>query len=141
MRVSDWQNLCLRVVLLCGVCGPFFQAVAFGDEDQSSVLFVLAGDSTVTDESGWGEGFRKLLTVKAKCANLARSGRSSRSFRTEGWWERCLVYRPQVILIQFGHNDQPGKGPDRESAAEGAFREHLRRYVAECVKWARCLSW
>jgi pectinesterase len=36
-----------------------------------------------------------------------------------------------VILIQFGHNDQPGKGPERESAADGAYREHLRRYVAE----------
>ncbi len=35
---------------------------------------------------------------------------------------------PDYLLIQFGHNDQPGKGPERESAAvDGEFiidREH-----------------
>jgi hypothetical protein len=34
-------------------------------------------------------------------------------------------------LIQFGHNDQPGKGVERESDAQGAFRDHLRQYVED----------
>ncbi len=92
---------------------------------------VLAGDSTVTDASGWGAGFSSLLTNGAKCVNLAVSGRSSRNFRTEGWWQKCLDEKPDILLIQFGHNDQPGKGEARESAAKTDFRDHLRRYVDE----------
>lgn len=93
--------------------------------------FVLAGDSTVTDDSGWGIGFATLLSDRAICTNLAKGGRSSRSFRDEGWWQKCLDLKPNYLLIQFGHNDQPGKGPARESAHDGAFRDHLKRYVDE----------
>lgn len=92
---------------------------------------VLAGDSTVTDEAGWGKGFAELLNEKGECVNLAKSGRSSRSYRTEGWWQKCLDAKPDYLLIQFGHNDQPGKGPERESAADSAFRDHLRAFIDE----------
>ncbi len=92
---------------------------------------VLAGDSTVTDDAGWGRGFAELLNENAECINLAKGGRSSRSYRTEGWWQKCLNAKPDYLLIQFGHNDQPGKGPERESAADGAFRDHLRTFVDE----------
>jgi lysophospholipase L1-like esterase len=95
------------------------------------IHFVLAGDSTVTEDSGWGIGFASLLSERAYCTNLAKGGRSSRSFRDEGWWQKCLDLKPNYLLIQFGHNDQPGKGPVRESAHDGAFREHLKRYVDE----------
>ncbi|MCA9105905.1 MAG: PmoA family protein [Planctomycetales bacterium] len=94
-------------------------------------LFVLAGDSTVTDEAGWGRGFAELLEGEARCVNHARGGESSRSFRTRGLWQRCLEARPDYLLIQFGHNDQPGKGPERESSAAVEFPDHLRRFVAE----------
>lgn len=96
-----------------------------------SKLFVLAGDSTVTDDAGWGIGFAELLSDQAKCVNMAKGGRSSRSYRDEGWWQKCLDLKPDYLLIQFGHNDQPGKGVARESAHDGDFRDHLRRYVAE----------
>ncbi len=92
---------------------------------------VLAGDSTVTDDAGWGRGVSELLNGRAECINLAKGGRSSRSYRAEGWWQKCLDARPDYLLIQFGHNDQPGKGPERESAADGAFRDHLRAYIGE----------
>src|SRR5262249_25705243 len=35
------------------------------------------------------------------------------------------------VLIQFGHNDQPGKGPERETDPKTTFPEHLARYVDE----------
>ena len=35
------------------------------------------------------------------------------------------------MLIQFGHNDMPGKGPERETDAKTTFRENLVRYIAE----------
>ncbi len=62
---------------------------------------------------------------------MAKGGSSSRSYRTAGLWDKCLALKPDYLLIQFGHNDQPGKGPDRESEHDGAFREHLRRFVDE----------
>jgi lysophospholipase L1-like esterase len=97
----------------------------------AAIRICLAGDSTVAPKSGWGAGFQQLLNDRAECINLAKGGRSSRSFRAEGHWQKCLDSKPDVILIQFGHNDQPGKGPERESAADGAFRDHLRQYVTE----------
>lgn len=95
------------------------------------IRFVLAGDSTVTDDAGWGRAFAELLSDDAECINLAKGGRSSRSYRTEGWWQKCLEAKPRYLLIQFGHNDQRGKGPERESAAETDFRDHLRAFVRE----------
>ncbi len=119
------------LAILIYACG--LQQVSADESNRTSkpVRIVLAGDSTVTDDAGWGRGFSELLSGKAECINLAKGGRSSRSYRTEGWWQQCLDAKPDYLLIQFGHNDQPGKGPERESAAGGAFRDHLRAYIDE----------
>ena len=79
------------------------------------VRIVMVGDSTVTDEVGWGLGFKQHVQDSADCINLAWNGRSSKSFIAEGLWERALAARADYILIEFGHNDMPGKGPDRET--------------------------
>jgi lysophospholipase L1-like esterase len=97
----------------------------------SSVRAVLVGDSTVTEDSGWGLGFRELAGNGVAVTNAAANGRSSKSYRAEGLWQRALAARGDYYLIQFGHNDQPGKGPDRETDAATAFRENLKRYVEE----------
>lgn len=91
----------------------------------------LVGDSTVTEGSGWGVGFREQLTATAECLNQARNGRSSRSYISEGHWQRALAQKAAYVLIQFGHNDQPGKGPERETTAQTTYKEFLRRYVDE----------
>jgi lysophospholipase L1-like esterase len=96
-----------------------------------AIKIALAGDSTVTDDAGWGGGFKTLFQDSSQVLNFAKGGRSSRSFRDEGLWQQCLDANPDYLLIQFGHNDQPGKGAHRESAAEGAFREHLVTFVDE----------
>lgn len=95
------------------------------------VRIVLAGDSTVTEGSGWGIGFREQCRAQVECINLARNGRSSRSYIAEGHWQNVLNQRPAVVLIQFGHNDQPGKGPERETDANTTYKDFLRRYVNE----------
>jgi polygalacturonase/lysophospholipase L1-like esterase len=95
------------------------------------VRIALAGDSTVTEGSGWGVGFREQCRAQVECLNLARNGRSSRSFIAEGHWQRVLAQRPAYVLIQFGHNDQPGKGPERETDAATTYKEFLRRYLDE----------
>lgn len=100
------------------------------DESQK-VRIALVGDSTVIEKGGWGGGFAKLLGPDAECINLARSGRSSKSFLNEGHWKKVLELKPNYILIQFGHNDMPGKGPDRETDPQTTYRQYLARYVDE----------
>ena len=92
---------------------------------------VLVGDSTVTDQSGWGLGFRQFLGDGADVTNTAQSGRSSKSFRDEGHWAKALAVKGDYYLIQFGHNDQPGKGPERETDPATTFPANLARYVDE----------
>ena len=96
-----------------------------------SIRIVLVGDSTVTDDSGWGGGFRKLVTGAAEVVNTAANGRSSKSFIDEGRWKEALAKRGNYYLIQFGHNDEPGKGPERETDPKTTYRANMARYVDE----------
>jgi lysophospholipase L1-like esterase len=44
-----------------------------------------------------------------------------------------MKVKGDYVLIQFGHNDNQGKGPERQTdpAPGGDFRENLRRYVTD----------
>ncbi|MEJ1971805.1 MAG: rhamnogalacturonan acetylesterase [Lacunisphaera sp.] len=95
------------------------------------VRIVLVGDSTVTDFAGWGLGFKAFLTDRAEWRDAARSGRSSKSYRDEGHWAKALALQGDYYLIQFGHNDQPGKGPKLETDPDTTFTENMARYVDE----------
>lgn len=96
---------------------------------------VLVGDSTTAVQGGWGPSFcAQHVTSFLSCLNLARGGRSTSNYRAEGSWEIALKelrsggYRQVVVLIQFGHNDQPGK-PGRSTDLTTEFPANLRRYV------------
>jgi lysophospholipase L1-like esterase len=98
---------------------------------------ILIGDSTVAVQGGWGGSFcAEHVTSFAACVNLARGGRSSGSYIAEGSWQLALSeartpgYAATWILIQFGHNDQPGK-PGRSTDLATEFPANLRRYVNE----------
>ncbi|MBB3834043.1 rhamnogalacturonan acetylesterase [Xanthomonas campestris pv. zinniae] len=98
---------------------------------------VLVGDSTTAVQGGWGPSFcAQHVTSFLSCLNLARGGRSTSNYRAEGSWDIALKelrsggYRQVVVLIQFGHNDQPGK-PGRSTDLATEFPANLRRYVAE----------
>ncbi len=92
---------------------------------------VLAGDSTVTDKAGWGAAFAKLLGPDTECINFAGGGQSSKSFRDTGNWKKVIDAKPAFVLIQFGHNDMPGKGPKRETDPETTYRQNLIRFIEE----------
>ena len=98
---------------------------------------ILIGDSTVAVQGGWGGSFCSgHVTSFVACVNLARGGRSSGSYIAEGSWELALSearapgYAATWVLIQFGHNDQPGK-PGRSTDLATEFPAYLRRYVNE----------
>ena len=98
---------------------------------------ILVGDSTTAVIGGWGPSFCAYhVTSFAACVNLARGGRSSGSYRAEGSWDLALAemrtpgYKNIWVLIQFGHNDQPGK-PGRSTDLATEFPINLARYVDE----------
>lgn len=98
---------------------------------------VLVGDSTVQVNSGWGGQFCAThLLASVSCVNLSRGGRSSFSFRAEGSWQlalnemRTAGYEKTYVLIQFGHNDMPGK-PGRSTELASEYPIFIRQYVIE----------
>jgi len=80
--------------------------------DARPAIFV-AGNSTAARgagerQQGWAVPFADYFdTTKVSVVNRARGGRSSRTFVSEGLWERLIAdVRPgDVVLIEFGHND------------------------------------
>ncbi len=101
---------------------------------------ILVGDSTVAVHGGWGGSFcDHHVTSFLACVNLARGGRSSYNYRAEGSWDivqremRSGGYRDVYVLVQFGHNDQPGK-PGRSTDLATEYPDNLRRYVEEIRK-------
>lgn len=101
------------------------------------VRFILVGDSTMASNSGYGDAFCARVNRANTCINLAKGGRSSGSFRAEGRWaevEGLLrgadAYSKTYVLIQFGHNDQPGK-PGRSTDLKTEFPVNMERYARE----------
>jgi lysophospholipase L1-like esterase len=95
------------------------------------VKIVLVGDSTVNGEGGWGKGFCAIMTPNVTCLNEALNGRSSKSFIEEGAWKKALDDHGDYYLIQFGHNDMKGKGPERETDPETTYAANIRRYIRD----------
>lgn len=73
-------------------------------------LYVV-GDSTARSNSplrGWGSEIGAFFdSAKINVVNQAIGGRSSRTYITEGRWDKVLatVKPGDFVLIQFGHND------------------------------------
>lgn len=96
------------------------------------------GDSTMANrseenrEAGWGQMLHEHLNNDILVDNHAKSGRSSKSFITEGRWQAVLdLLQPgDYVFIQFGHNDEK---PDttRHTDAHTSFKDNLRRFVTE----------
>jgi lysophospholipase L1-like esterase len=119
-----WIAMFLAGIALTGVATA-------GQAPGQRVRIALVGDSTVAEGGGWGPGFRAAFGPGVEVLNFAQNGRSSKSFRAEGFWEPALAGQPHYVLIQFGHNDNPGKGPDRETDPATTYRANLTRYLDE----------
>ncbi|MEW6022125.1 MAG: rhamnogalacturonan acetylesterase [Pseudomonadota bacterium] len=98
---------------------------------------ILVGDSTMASTTGYGDALCARFTPETACINLARGGRSSGSFRAEGRWDEVqgllrdgAGFRSTYVLVQFGHNDQPGK-PGRSTDFATEFPVNMTRYVEE----------
>jgi lysophospholipase L1-like esterase len=105
--------------------------------DRLPIRVILVGDSTMATRTGYGDAFCARFTPEVSCINLARGGRSSGSFRAEGRWDevqRLLKesagFGATYVLVQFGHNDQPGK-PGRSTDFVTEFPVNMARYAQE----------
>jgi lysophospholipase L1-like esterase len=143
---------------------PVVDARSVRDEaprDASLPTLYLVGDSTVKSGGvhgaiGWGERIAPYFDArKINVVNAAIGGRSSRTYFTEGRWDkvRDQLKRGDVVLIQFGHNDggrigdpamknrasAPGIGPEtvEDTRPDGtkeqvhSFGWYMARYVAD----------
>jgi len=102
---------------------------------KNRVYFI--GDSTMATQNGYGDAICEWLKGHAECLNLAKNGRSTKSFREEGLWAQAIAQMNnnstqlnQWVLIQFGHNDQPGK-PGRSTDLVSEYPANLENYVLE----------
>ena len=86
-------------------------------------------------ETGYGDALCQRFQSNVSCLNLAKGGRSSASYRAEGSWSGVVNTLSQkqhnqttFVLIQFGHNDQPGK-PGRSTDLTTEFPLNITNYV------------
>jgi len=115
-----------RVVLL--IIGAGVAGMGAGAARAEQPTLWLIGDSTVKngtkDLRGWGEEIGVFFDpAKITVQNRALGGRSSRTFLTEGLWDKveAEIKPGDFVLMQFGHNDagdiHKGIGPGRPSRA------------------------
>ena len=99
------------------------------------IKIAIAGDSTVqnykTDDivAGWGQVIKLFFNDNCAIENLAVGGRSTKTFISEGRWDKLLAGKPNFVLIQFGHNDSHAKTQPESTDAAGDYRDFLRKYA------------
>jgi lysophospholipase L1-like esterase len=104
---------------------------------------VIASDSTAANygpdrypQMGWGMVLKCSLAPNVEVVNLARGGRSTKTFIEEGLWDQLVAQLKagDTVLIQFGHNDADTKKIVRFTDPNGAYDVNLRRFVADVRK-------
>lgn len=96
----------------------------------------IIGDSTVSTypeaapHRGWGQVLPDIFISGTTVLNLAKTGASTKTFPPDRW-QQVLEFKPDFVLIQFGHNDQHAKTKPEATDADGDYKENLRRFVKE----------
>lgn len=99
---------------------------------------LIASDSTAASyaadrypQTGWGMMLPCGLAPDVRVSNHAMGGRSTRTFLSEGRWERLLaeITPGDTVLIQFGHNDATRAKPERWAPAATEYRDNLLRFI------------
>ena len=96
----------------------------------------VCGDSTAASYNpeetrmvGWGQLLGDYLPG-TDVVNLSMAGRSTKTFLAEGRLEPAGQADPgDLVLIQFAHNDENEKKPERYTAPWTEFTENLRFFI------------
>lgn len=124
--IQNFTQMKNKFLVLCA----FILACSFTMLKTRPTIYII-GDSTVRNGSGagsdglWGWGSfmnQQFDTVKVKVENHAIGGRSSRTFLTEGRWDKIMakLKKGDYVIMQFGHND--GGAINDTSRARGSIK-------------------
>jgi len=133
------KTLAISVLLL-------FTFMSFKNGQKKINIYAI-GDSTMCDFSpaylaqfggdnypirGWMQMMPEFFNDHVVVHNAARSGRSSKSFRTEGHWKPVIaqVKAGDYVFIMFGANDQKADTA-RHTDPATTYRRNLLNYVNE----------
>jgi lysophospholipase L1-like esterase len=107
------------------------------------IRIILVGDSTMAPRSGYGDGFCALWRPEVTCLNDGVGGRSTKSYRVDGFWDNKVMaelknsnapdgrpYAKTYVLMQFGHNDGSPK-PERHTDVLWEYPKNLSEFAKE----------
>jgi len=125
---------------LVAVVGAQEQAKATSKDGKRLPTLFIIGDSTVNNSDqgvqGWGNVIDEYFDkAKINVVNRARGGRSSRTFYTEGLWDKLVTdLKPgDVVLMQFGHNDGGSLDKDRARGSLKGTGEESQEVTIEAT--------
>lgn len=117
--------------------GPAGDTVVDESPGDPRRLFI-AGDSTAAEKpellhpmAGWGMALPFYTTARLQVENRAQNGRSSKSFIAEGHLEGIAedLGGDDVLVIQFGHNDEIPDDARRSTEPWSTFQQMLREHL------------
>lgn len=125
MRGFFLLSFTLLAAITCSAQSPAARAPG------TAIRIELVGDSTQTDTAGYGRGFCANLTAQVDCVNMAKGGASTKTYREQGLWQRALATRPDYMLIQFGHNDEPSAEHLERETTLAQYEQNLKDFVTQ----------
>ena len=100
----------------------------------------MAGDSTMCNynpakqypQQGWGQALALYMKDSSKLHNWAVGGRSAKSFKAEGRWQKIVdSLKPgDWVVVAFGHNDANKAKKDRYSSPDD-YKALMRSFVED----------
>lgn len=121
--------------LQAGPLLPIPSSVTFAPSNPRLPTIFIVGDST---SLGWGPHFVQFFdTRKVNVVVAGASGRSSRTYMTEGLWDRvqAQVHPRDIVLLQFGHNDSSAlNDPSRARGALKGFDDETEEIDNQLTK-------
>lgn len=115
--------------------------MSFSFAGKKKIRIFMAGDSTMqnyninkTPQRGWGQMLPSFFNKDVTIFNEARGGRSTKSFIKEGLWQKLLdaVQKDDWVFIEFGHNDQDKRKPERYTPPEN-YKRNLEKMVKDVL--------
>lgn len=121
------------VATIFGICAALILTA-----QRPVVTIFLAGDSTMAPkvaekrpETGWGEMLgQHFKEGKVLIANRAMNGRSTKTFISEGLWQRIIdeLKKGDFVFVQFGHNDSSKEKGERYTPPKD-YEKNLIKFV------------
>lgn len=121
------------------ILGFFLTCTLMSAMPAKKIKIWLCGDSTIAikqttsyPETGWGMPFVHFWDSTVQVNNLAKNGRSTKTFINENLWQQVLegASEGDYVFIQFGHNDESVEKKERYTTP-AEFKANLTKFVKE----------